>query len=154
MTKISSSMTRFHKRIFPLMWFGFLGVFLIVALSAGALTEAAPVLVLPIAMAAFGFAMMKKLVWDLADEVYDAGEYLLVKNGDVEERIPLAGIMNISATTFVNPPRITLRLVAAGRLGNEIAYSPAMQFSLNPFAKCKLAEDLVLRVHRARVAGR
>ena len=62
--------------------------------------------------------------------------------------------MNVSSTTFMNPPRITLRLVTAGKLGNEIAFSPAMEFSLNPFAKCQLAEDLILRVHRARVASR
>jgi hypothetical protein len=33
--------------------------------------------VMPIFMAAFGFFIMKKLVWDLIDEVYDEGATLL-----------------------------------------------------------------------------
>ena len=68
MTKISSSMTRFHKRVFPVIWFGILGVVVTVALLAGAVTEAPVFFIGPIAMAAFGFVIMKKLVWDLVDE--------------------------------------------------------------------------------------
>lgn len=154
MTKISSSMTRFQKRIFPVMWFGGLGVITTIAVFAGAAREAVAFFIGPVVMAVLGFVIMKKVVWDLVDEVYDAGEYLLVRNGDVEERIPLAGIMNINATTFVNPPRITLRLVTASKLGDQIAFSPLKEFSLNPFAKCKIAEDLIVRVHRARLASR
>jgi hypothetical protein len=58
--------------------------------------------------------------------------------------------MNVNASTYVNPPRITLRLVTPGRFGNEIAFSPIAGFRLNPFAKNKIAEDLIVRVDRAR----
>jgi hypothetical protein len=33
---------------------------------------------MPIAMSIFGFVLMRKLVWDLVDEVCDYGDYLLV----------------------------------------------------------------------------
>jgi hypothetical protein len=93
---------------------------------------------------------MKKLVWDLADEVYDCGDFLLVRKRDEEDRVPLSNVMNVNASTYVNPPRITLRLVTPGRFGNEIAFSPIAGFRLNPFAKNKIAEDLIVRVDRAR----
>ena len=57
--------------------------------------------------------------------------------------------MNVSSTTFSNPPRITLRLVKQGKFGKEIAFQPA-GFSLNPFAKNPIAEDLIVRVDDAR----
>ena len=37
-------------------------------------------------MMAFGFFIMKKLVFDLVDEVWDDGDTLLVKNRGQEER--------------------------------------------------------------------
>ena len=101
-------------------------------------------------MAVFGYFIMKKLVWDLVDEVYDAGDYLLVKNRGNEAQVLLANIMNVSATTYMNPPRIVLRLREPSNFGSEIAFSPASRFTLNPFAKNLVAEDLIVRVDRAR----
>jgi hypothetical protein len=101
-------------------------------------------------MAVFGHFLMKKLVWDLVDEVYDCGDFLLVKNRDDEERIALSNIMNVNASTYINPPRITLRLVNPSKFGSEVAFSPITGFKLNPFAKNAVAEDLIVRVYQAR----
>jgi hypothetical protein len=110
----------------------------------------ATVLFAPVLMLVVLIVVMKKLVWDLADEVLDGGDYLVVKKGRIEERVPLSNIMNVSATTMVNPPRIELRLVEPGRLGERIAFSPVKNASLNPFARNAVAEDLIVRVDRAR----
>ena len=154
MTKISSKWTLFYKRIFPIFWFGLIAVFLILAIFGGR-NKPNPVpmqYVVPAFMLVVGFFLMKKLVWDLVDEVYDCGDSLLVKNRDTEERINLSNVMNVNVSSSTNPPRITLRLVKPCRLGNEIAFSPERQgFSLNPFAKNKIGEDLIVRVDRARV---
>ena len=149
MKKISSGMTTYHKKIFPAIWFGFLGLFVIGGLASGSLTRDLPVIVIPLAMAGFGFFFMKKLLWDLADEVYDDGETLLVKQGDDQERIPLSNIMNVSITNS-SPRRITLRLRNPGRFGNEVTFAPKQGLTFNPFAKNEVAEDLILRVERAR----
>lgn len=106
----------------------------------------------PVAMAVIGFMVMKKLVWNLVDEVYDCGEFLLIKNRGEQERVLLSNIMNVSASTMMNPPRITLRLVNPGKFGNEIAFSPTTPFSFNPFAKNPVAEGLIVRVDRARAS--
>lgn len=150
MKKISSGSTFVSKKVFPILWFGFLAVFLVVA----ALTEAAhasPAFFIgPAVMAVFGYFLMRKLVWDLVDEVYDCGDYLLVKNRGKAESVALSNIMNVNASTAMNPPRITLRLVKSGTFGEEIAFSPTAPFTLNPFAKNQVAEDLIVRVDQAR----
>ena len=150
MTKISSSLTFFNKKVFPALWFGFLAFFVVKATLTGIVEKAPMSVVIPVFMAVIGFFVMKKLVWDLADEVYDCGDFLLVRNRGEEDRVPLSNVMNVNASTYVNPPRITLRLVTPGRFGNEIAFSPIAGVRLNPFAKNKIAEDLIVRVDRAR----
>ena len=150
MKKISSKSTFVSKKLFPLFWFGFLAIFMFEAVTDGTVQQDPLFLVGPSVMAVFGVVLMKKLVWDLVDVVYDCGDCLLVRNGDKEERIPLSNIMNVSASTYSNPPRISLRLVKAGKFGNEIAFSPAASFTLNPFARNKVAEDLIIRVDSAR----
>ncbi len=150
MKKISSGMTFFSKKIFPLFWFGFLLLFMVITISSGALQKDPMFLVIPLIMVGIGYWVMKMIVWDLADEVFDCGSYLLVKNGDIEDRIYLADVMNVSAVPYMNPPRITLRLRKANKLGTEISFSPITGFRLNPFAKNAIAEDLILRVDKER----
>jgi hypothetical protein len=149
-TRISSGWTVFSKKIFPTIWFGLLGFFVVLGITTGTAAKDATFLVIPFVMAGFGFFLMRKLVWDLADEVYDCGSALLVKNGGEEELVPLLNIMNVSVSTYVNPPRVSLRLIAPGKFGSEIAFSPVTGFRLNPFAKNRVAEDLIVRVHQAR----
>lgn len=150
MTKISSGSTWWNKRGFPALWLGFLVVFLVVGTLGGAAKKDPMFLVVPIVMTVIGYVVMKKMVWDLMDEVYDCGDSLLVKNRDQEDLIPLSNVMNVSASTATNPPRLTLRLASPSRFGNEITFSPAGRHSLNPFAKNEIAEDLIVRVDQAR----
>ena len=149
-TKISSKYILFFKRGFPLLWLGFLAFFVVAVLLNGAYEKDPMFLVVPCLMAVIGFIVMKKLIWDLVDEVYDCGDSLLIKNRGEEDRVLLSNIMNVSASTNMNPPRITLRLVNAGKFGPEISFSPAAPFTFNPFAKNPVAEDLMVRVDRAR----
>jgi len=154
MKKISSRNTFFMKKIFPVFWFGFIAVFMALTLHFPAPGQARWVLlIVPCVMTLVGLVIFRQLVWDLMDEVHDAGDFLVVRNRGEEETVRLADIMNVSATTAVNPPRITLRLARPGRFGAEIAFSPTRKFSLNPFAKNEVAEDLMVRVDAARRGG-
>jgi hypothetical protein len=148
--KISSGNTFLLKKIFPVLWYGIL-----LTVSAGMIFGKAPrpALMAPFAMALLGWALMKGMIWDLMDEVYDCGDTLLVKDGGREERIALTNIMNVSVTTLTNPQRVTLRLIEPGAFGHEIVFCPLKQFTLNPFAKNAIAEDLIVRVHQARTRG-
>jgi hypothetical protein len=150
MDRISAKGMFFRKRIFPFIWFGFIAVFIATAGVAGVVQKDPFFLLVPVAMAVFGYLLMRKLVWDLADEVTDHGTYLRVRRGAVEDRVELTNIMNIDNSFLVNPPRATLRLITPGSLGKEIAFSPKRLFTLNPFARNPIIEDLIERVHRAK----
>ncbi len=137
------------KRVFPVLFLAILAVpFVIGHNIPGGMPP--PMFIVPLVMLPVLFIIMRKLVWDLVDEVYDGGDYLLVKKGDKEERIPLSNIMNVSATLMVNPPRITLRLVTPGRFGKEISFIPVKPMSLNPFSQNAIADNLIERVDKAR----
>ena len=151
MKLLSSSTTFLMKRAFPMVWFGFLLLFLVMG-TVPALKEGQYAFVLaPLLMAAFGYVLFRKLVWDLADRVEDAGDALLVHRNGRELRLPLRDVLNVSMSQFTNPPRLSLRLRQAGPLGDEIVFIPARR-SLNPFKRNPVAEELIRRVDEARRA--
>ena len=151
MRLISSRQTFLLKRVFPVLWFGFVWLWGIVALVAVGGVAGSMFLLVPAVMTVFGYFMMQKLVFCLADEVWDAGTELVVRNGGLEQRIPLSEIMNISCTVFTNPPWVTLSLRQPGPLGQEIAFSAPSR--LLPFARNPIVDELIQRVDAARRAS-
>jgi hypothetical protein len=151
-TRISSKWITYYKWIFPALWFGILAVSVGTAMATAKGSEDPMTFVVPIVMAVFGFFLMKMLIWDLVDEVYDCGDALLVRRRGIEERVSLSNIINVSVSSNQNPLRITLRLDKPSRnWGTEFAFSPVYPgFRLNPFARSKVADDLIVRVDRAR----
>jgi len=151
MKKISSKGTFYYKRIFPAAWFGFLGIFILIAFIGGAYDKGPklPLLIVPLAMALFGYFLMKKLVFDLMDEVFDEGScYLLVKNKNTEERIDYQNIKNISYTVMTNPNRVTISLRSPCRFGNEVSFSPPVSWV--PFRDNKDIIELINKVDKIR----
>jgi hypothetical protein len=154
MKTISSTRTFFVKRIFPAVWLGGVLLFLASAILAGLYRRDPMFLIVPVVMLVFGFFMFKRMVWILADEVRDGGDFLIVRRGSVEERVQLSDIMNVSMSQFTNPPRLSLRLRKPCKFGDEIVFSPPRTSVWNPFARNAVAEDLIQRVDRARSANR
>jgi hypothetical protein len=82
--------------------------------------------------------------WNLVSEVYDRGDYLVVKYRGEEEIVPISNITN---GVFTNrggrgsgPPRITLWLAPPGKFGKSITFT----------SDDKVAEDLEARVRKSR----
>jgi hypothetical protein len=146
MLRISSSWTFFYKRIFPAIWFGVLFLFFGISLLAG--KTPLPVLLVPLGIMAFGYFMMKKLVLDLVDEVWDDGDTLLVRSGGQEERIALADIKNVSYSPFVKPPRVTLAMRRQTAFGDQITFCAPVRFA--PWTTSPIIKDLIDRIDRAR----
>jgi hypothetical protein len=148
--KISSNATVFYKRVFPVLWFGFLAIFLLMsvfAIRAGGEAHF-PFLIVPVAMAGFGYLILRRFVFDLLDEVWDAGDHLVLKKGGLEDRVPLTNIMNVSSTVAINPPRVTLTLRQPCRFGREVTFSPPSTWV--PMRQSPLVDELIERVDRAR----
>jgi hypothetical protein len=151
MRRISSRMTFFYKRIFPVFWFGFLILFIAIPLFFGGAQNGPPpfpFLIVPLIMMGFGYFIMKKLVFDLVDEVWDDGDTLLIKNGGQEQRVELRDIKNVSYSTVINPPRVTLSVRQPTIFGDQIAFVAPVRFV--PFTKSPIINDLIERVDRAR----
>jgi hypothetical protein len=152
--RISSGATRFYKRSFPILWFGVVLVVLAIGFTVGytkgiALRVMPVFFILPCVFTLVGL-LMRRLFRDLVDEVYDAHDHLTVVNNGEQIQVPLTNIMNVSASTLTNPPRVTLRLVNPGRFGDEVSFIPVRTSILNPLARNKIIDDLIVRVDRAR----
>lgn len=150
--RISSRNTFFLKRIFPVLWFGIIALVLVAQLTLIRHSDRPPppvVFLAPAILLLIGYFILRRLVFDLADAVYDEGDALRVRFGSEEERIPLADIINISCTTLTNPPRVTLTLRNPGRFGKEVTFSPPQRF-LGAFRANPLVAELIERVDAAR----
>jgi hypothetical protein len=151
MRRISSRWTFFYKFIFPLIWFGFIIVFLIVAVVVPTRSGQAlpiPALIVPIIMGVIGYSLMKKMIFNLADEVWDDGNALVVKKSGQEERIALSDIKNVNYSTMTSPPRVVLSLRRPSVFGDQVAFCAPIRFI--PFSTSPLIDDLIERIDAAR----
>ena len=152
-TRISSESTFYHKRVFPVLWFGFIAIFLCIGLATGIaqnkpVGEFAPIILVPLLLAAFGYALLKTIVFDLVDEVWDAGSHLIVKNKGAEGRIALKDVINVNYVGFMNPPRVTILLREPSEFGTEISFTPPFRFFR--FSMPAVARDLIERIDVTR----
>jgi len=150
MKKLTSRATFYQKKIFPVVWFGILGLFVCGALVTGVVKSGPGIIfvLVPAFMAAIGYLIMKKLVFDLIDEVYDEGEALLFREKGKEVRVSLADIKNVSYSWMMSPPRVTLSIRYMTELGDELTFSPPASFI--PLKKNKDIEELIERIDKAK----
>jgi hypothetical protein len=158
MRRLSSSTTFFYKRIFPLLWVGF--VLIVSGLQLWAVQHARPnvssqppfpLLLLPLFMVGVMFLLYRKLLHDLLDEVWLDGDWLVVKNRGEQIRVALRDVMNVNATTMTNPRRITLMLRTDSRFGRNLTFTPASPRGfLSGFKPDPIATELITRVDALR----
>ncbi len=151
--RISAGKTVFYKRVFPVIWTGMIALSLGVAVLTARSGRGVPLptLIVPVFVLAVGWFVIRRLVSDLADEVWDEGDALRVRFGPDEERIALADITNIGYTTMVNPARATLTVRNPGRFGKEVTFCPLQQGWLGSLQRTNpLIADLIERVDAAR----
>jgi hypothetical protein len=143
MRPLSSKMTFFYKRILPVIWFGIVLLFVAVGLSSNA-----SFLIAALLMGVFGYSIMKKMVFNLADEVLDTGDALVVRSGGQEERIALSDIKNVNYSPYSNPPLVTLSVRRRTVFGDTVAFcAPG---SVVPLWSSPVIRDLIDRVDAAR----
>jgi hypothetical protein len=152
MCLVSSKMTFFYKRVFPVVWFGFLLLLIAFGLfsaSSHSQDSSTPFLIAALLMTVFGYWIMKKMMlFNLADAVLDAGDALVVRSGQQEERIALSDIKNVNYTPYMNPPLVTLSVRRHTVFGDTVAFcAPA---SMVPLWSSPVIHDLIDRVDAAR----
>ncbi len=142
--KISSRFTFVTKKVFPALCLLIFAVFLFNAISKGSAEKDVMFAVLFLFLGGLYFG--KKMMWDPMDAVYDCGEYLLVCNRGLEDKVYLSDVMSVHVSTRMKPSRVILRLKKAGKFGDALAFFPASPFTLNPFARNPVGEALIKRV--------
>ena len=151
--RLSSDATFVYKRIFPIFWIGFLIFFIGTGFFVQSIAGAnfgfifLPFLIIPVFMGVFGYFVFKALIFDLADEVTDDGDSVVVRKGRETVRVALQNIMNVSHASM-RPERITLMLRHPSSFGDKITFMPPQRnwpFSMHP-----VAEDLIRRIDATR----
>ena len=111
MRPLSSKMTFYYKRVSPVIFFGVVLLmfgFGLISVLRDRQVSNVPFLIVLLLLAVFAYRFMKKLVFNLADEVLDAGNTLVVRSGGQEERIALSDIKNVNYSPYMSPPQVTL----------------------------------------------
>jgi hypothetical protein len=102
-------------------------------------------------MAVFGYWFMKKVNFNLADAVLDAGDALVVRSGGQEERIALSDIKNVNYSPYMYPPQVTLSVRRHTVFGDTIHFCAPV--SLMPLWSSPVILDLIDRADAARKKG-
>src|SRR5262249_12863659 len=150
MLLMSSRMTFFYKRIFPVIWFGFLAAFFLFGLLKGAAADPIsnlPFLIVPVVMAIIGYRIMKKISFNLVD-VFDLGDAPRVGGGGREDRVALAAIKNVNFFPYMSPPQVTLSLRRPSVFGDTIVFCAPLR--IMPRSPSPTIEKLIDRIDDAR----
>jgi hypothetical protein len=151
MVRVSSKATFYYKRVFPIAFFGILLLVIVGPVLLGsnpAQPPPLPFFIIPAAMAVFAYVVMKKLVFDLVDEVWDDGDALIVRNGTMQDRIAFTDIKNVSYSVLINPPRVTLSLRQPSAFGSSVTFCAPLRFI--PFATSPIIDALIDRIDAKR----
>jgi hypothetical protein len=153
MQRISSGLTFYYKRAFPVMCFGAILVALIQMPSQSGSERLISFLVVGIVLPIVGYAFIGRVYFKLADEVLDAGDALIVRKGGREERVLLADIIGVNypqqLLTNLKPP-VTLRLRTPSRFGDQITFM-APEAIGGPSSP--VIEELIRRIDAAQEAS-
>lgn len=162
MRRLSSKSTWFYKRVFPLLWFGFILVFLGVSLqveyrTAGvdALSPESILVLVGLLIAGVGLVAFRHLIFDRVDKGWLAGagsdgDFLVVKNRARKRRTAPSDVITIHSTTHANPRRNTVMLRAGAHYNSDMPASP--RGFLSAFNPGRIASEPINRVDAARQA--
>ena len=124
MRRISSTWTWWHKKAFPVVWLGSLGLFSLPWIH-GVLQHQNPAtpLLIPLGLAAFGTVMWTWLVFPLVDEVWIENNDIVVLNRGREGRFPITNIVDIDSHLNCNPRQVVLTLKEPCLYGRKIVFA-------------------------------
>jgi hypothetical protein len=146
MRLISSTWTWWYKKVFPAIWFGFLGIFAL-AWVPGVIQQKVPTVAIfiPLVMAAFGYILMRVLGFSLVDEVWIENNNLVVRNHGQEDRFLITNISSVRSKWLQNPEHIVLTLKEPCCFGQKVVFSPTFRWLR--FGRHPIADELIKLAH-------
>jgi len=106
--------------------------------------------VVVIVMSFVGYYYQRGLSDRLVDEVYDCDEYLLVRKGGAEQKVPLSSVINVNYAATRRWAIVSLLLEQPGPFGREIEFVPPVPAFTMVNTPNATAQDLTQRAVRAR----
>jgi hypothetical protein len=144
MRRLSSPLTHYHKRIFPVIFGGLVGTMVFVV--SWKMISLHAFVALPIGV--FVGAMARLLACGFTsvyvDEVIDEGHRIVVRDLGLEESIDLADIRE-AVSDIYSPAGIWLHLRRNSIFGSSIKFLPESSL----FGFSKMAKSLNARIHEA-----
>jgi hypothetical protein len=132
-----------------MVWYGF---FLFLAFDAFNKNEYGTILIACI-FCLISYFIDKYLIDNIAEEVIDCGEYLLIKLKKTEDKIYISNIKSISFNCGASPQKVTLSLIKNSAFGKEIIFSPVRpNFDWYNYKKNEIVENLKARISAAQTA--
>lgn len=148
MRRISSKLTWWHKKGFPIGWVLYCSVFVVGAIGGwlgGNLPF--PVVLIPLSMIVFMFILQWMLgIVQSLDEVFLSDDQVLVRKNSIEDSFPITNIINVAACWMSHPESITLTLREPCRFGREIVFLAPHRWWSFPLQH-PLAEELIRLAH-------
>lgn len=135
-----SSSPFFYKRIVPVLWL--LGCVYVVA-DAVRSGESPLFIAGTVVVLTLGFVATRQTTGDLADEVLDGGDHLVVRFGERREPLLLRNVGLVKKSRLAR--RVELVLIEPGAFGPVIAFMPRGSFGTT--VTNNVVEDLERRVH-------
>jgi hypothetical protein len=151
MQRLSSRTTSYAKWVFPLLVLGYV-LFVAASHISSHGEQSIESLITPALVVALSLVIFKFVILAAVDEVWDAGDALVVCNKSREERIPLAAIADVGYSSYFNPPRVTLTLRSPGVFGGSIVFLAPARFLA--FSRSPLIDDLIKRIDATRQHAR
>lgn len=147
MRRISSSLTFWYKRLGPWIWFGFLGLATLGSAVAALRGNLDPRLcAAPPAVALVTCIYMRRFAFTVADEVYDTGDALVIRNKGREITVPICRLLSAKYSCIADPPRITLAFRLSALAEARVEFIPKIVLRMFVFRAPPLAADLSARI--------
>jgi hypothetical protein len=139
-------------KVFDVVWLSFMTVWTFVAVVASIMSHLA-LGVIAVGAGAFFWAIGFHSLrgdWRLADEVFDAGDTLLVRKGSAEARIAFSDIRSIDERKFTRSPRVLLNMIQPNLMGSQISFIPRNSFRTSLGLEQSIADSLRARVSSSK----
>ncbi|MDN3680314.1 hypothetical protein QWZ04_08245 [Vibrio tapetis subsp. quintayensis] len=150
MKKISGQMVLI-KNTFPVFVLSFFGIAIALGLSGGITKENGGGLLVLIGFSIYTLLSFKRMFWDLADEVLDCGDSLIIRQSGTKTKIMLSDITRVEYHDGYSPERVKVFVNASN--GNKSKFVFCLkgkwQFSLRD--KNPLVLEPINRIEQSKL---
>lgn len=126
MNKLSADATSLYKKLFPFSMYLILAIFYALCMVAMYQVGEFDIwfFLVPVCMAVLAYFIMQDGMIGLADDVFDCGEYLLIRNKGKETQIHLSDVVDFEYSYLTHPQLICFSYKKSRSSYKTLKFSP------------------------------